>query len=176
MPTLARYSAAILLILFGAPSLAATPVVELRAYPVGQIVSAGLAWPLNPQTEWGAAVLYNRTQRGDVGRHEDESGDGFGLGVELSRFWTAAHHGWLYGARAELLKLDLDWKDPGREGKSSITVIQPTLRFGYRTLPFYRGLSATVSANLGAEINVATRGEKVGEGPIGLLSFALRYE
>lgn len=176
MPLLAKRSASVLLAFFALPALAATPTAEFRIYPVGQILSAGLSWRLDVQTEWGASVLYNRARRGNAGRHQDESGDGFGLGVELSRFWKPAPQGWFYGARAELFALDLEWRDPGRSGDTSITVIQPTLRLGYRTRPFLRGLSATVAANAGAEINVATRGEKVGEGAIGLLSLAWGYE
>ncbi|MDP3857495.1 MAG: hypothetical protein Q8Q73_07020 [Stagnimonas sp.] len=176
MPSLAKRYTAILLAFSTLPALAVTPTAELRLYPVGKIVSAGLSWRFDAQTEWGASVLYNRARRGDAGRHEDESGDGFGLGVELSRFWKPAPQGWFYGARAELFALDIDWRDPGRDGDSSITVIQPTLRLGYRTRPFFRSLSAAVAANAGVEINVATRGEKVGEGAIGLLSFALSYE
>ena len=173
MPSLAKRCATLLLALFALPSLAVTPTAELRLYPVGQIVSAGLILPLDARTEWGATVLYNRARRGDDGRRADESGDGFGIGVELSRFWRREPKGWFYSVRAELLRLDIDWRDPGRAGDSTITVLQPTLRLGYRTNPFFQGLRASVAANAGAEINVATRGEKVGEGAIGLLSFAL---
>jgi len=176
MPSLAKRCTPVLLAVSVLPAFAATPTAELRLYPVGQIASAGLTWRLDAQTEWGASVLYNRARRGDAGRHEDESGDGFGLGVEASRFWNPAPQGWFYGVRAEVFALDIDWRDPGRAGDSSVTVIQPTLRVGYRTRPFFRNLSATVAANAGAEINVTTRGEKVGEGAIGLLSFALGYE
>lgn len=173
MSSLAKLCTAVLLAISALPVLAATPTAELRLYPTGQIVGAGLTWRLDARTEWGASALYNRAQRGDAGRHENESGEGFGAGLELSRFWKREPQGWFYGTRAELIRLDIDWRDPGRIGDSSITVLQPTLRLGYRSLPFFRGLSATFAANVGAEINVVTRGEKVGEGAIGLLSFAL---
>lgn len=176
MPLLAKRCMAVLLAFSALPTLAATPTTELRLYPAGQIASVGLTWRLDTQTEWGASALYNRARRGDAGRHQNESGDGFGLGLELSRFWRREPQGWFYGVRAELFRLDIDWRDSGRAGESSITVIQPTLRLGYRTRPFFRSLSATVAANAGAEINVATRGEKVGEGAIGLLSLALSHE
>lgn len=176
MFSIAKGCTTVLLALFTLPVLAATPTAELRIYPTGQIISAGLSWPLDAQTEWGTSVLYNRARRGDAGRHENESGEGFGLGLEWSRFFKPAPRGWFYGARAELLRLDIDWRDPGRAGDSSVTVVQPTLRLGYRTRPFFRNLSATVAANAGAEINVTTRGEPVGEGAIGLLSFALSAE
>lgn len=157
------------------PTLAATPVAELRVYPVGQILSAGLIWPLDTHTEWGVSALYNSARRGDAGRHEDESGNGFGVGMELNRFWNSKSQGWFYGARAELIALNIDWRDPGRSGDSTVTVFQPTLRLGYQTRPFFRGISVAVAANAGAEINLATRGESVGQGAIGLLSFALHF-
>lgn len=155
---------------------AAEPSVELRAYPAGAIVSAGLHWPIDARSEWGASLLYNRAERGDAGEHEDESGDGFGVGVEARRFHGAARSGWFYGLRAELFQLDIDWRDPGTTGSSEITVLQPTARLGYRLAPLSSSLSLELAASLGAEINLETDGEEVGEGAIGLVGVALRFQ
>lgn len=130
MPSLVKCCTLALLAFSALSTFAATPTAELRLYPVGQIASTGLTWQLNAQTEWGASVLYNRARRGDAGRHQNESGDGFGIGAELSRFWRREPQGWFYGARAELFRLDIEWRDPGLTGDSSVNVIQPTLRLG----------------------------------------------
>ena len=155
---------------------AAEPSVELRAYPAGAIVSAGLHWPIDARSEWGASLLYNRAERGDAGEHEDESGDGFGVGVEARRFHGATRSGWFYGVRAELFQLDIDWRDPGVSGSSEITVLQPTARLGYRFAALSPSLSLELAASVGAEINLETDGEDVGEGAIGLVGIALRSQ
>ena len=47
------------------------------------------------------------------------------------------------------------------EGETDIWVLQPTVRAGYRLMS-----TLDLSASLGAEINVSTDGEPVGEGAI----------
>lgn len=156
---------------------AADPYVELRAYPAGGIASAGVLFPHGSHVELGISALYNRAERGDAGKHDDESGDGFGIGVEARRYHRSTHTGWFHGARAELFQLDIDWRDAGnRRGSSEITVLQPTARVGYRFTPIRPGASLELAAGLGAEINLETKGEKVGEGAIGLLGVALRFD
>ena len=155
----------------------AAPYVELRAYPAGGIVSAGVLFPYSAQWELGVSALYNRAERGDAGRHVDESGDGFGIGVEARRFHRSTRTGWFHGVRAELFQLDIDWRDPGnRRSSSEITVLQPTARIGYRLAPASATTSLELAVGLGAEINLETDGEKVGEGAIGLLGVALRFD
>lgn len=154
----------------------AEPSVELRAYPAGAILSAGLHWPLDARSEWGASLLYNRAERGDAGEHEDESGDGFGIGMEARRFHRSSRSGWFTGVRAELFQLEIDWRDPGRRGESEITVLQPTAQLGYRFAALRPGLSLELAASGGAEINLETDGEEVGEGAIGLFGVALRFQ
>lgn len=145
---------------------------ELRLYPAGGIASVGALWPQGSQNEVGISVLYNRAERGDAGRHDEESGDGFGLGIEARRFTASHRKAWFYGARVELFQLDIDWRDTGRgQGQSDITVLQPTLRGGYR----FAGSGLELAASLGAEINLETEGERVGEGAIGLLGIAYRW-
>ncbi|MDO9451328.1 MAG: hypothetical protein Q7J29_00550 [Stagnimonas sp.] len=156
---------------------AATPYVELRAYPAGGIASAGVLFPRGSHLELGISALYNRAERGDAGKHDDESGDGVGIGIEARRYHRSARTGWFHGARAEMFRLDIDWRDAGnRRGNSEITVLQPTARIGYRFAPIRPGASLELAAGLGAEINLETDGEKVGEGAIGLVGVALRFD
>lgn len=167
--------AGLLIGLLAAPLVGAADLyAEARAYPAGGIFSIGALLPYGPQNELGISALYNVAERGDAGQHDDESGEGFGLGIEARRFHASAHKGWFYGVRGELFQLGIDWRDPGRRGSSDITVLQPTARLGYRwTLPG-RQLSLELAGGLGAEINLATDGEAVGEGAIGLLGLAIR--
>jgi hypothetical protein len=152
---------------------AAEPYAEVRAYPSGVIVSGGALFETGKRDELGVSLAYNRAERGNAGRHDDESGDGIGIGVSGQRFLRTTRAGWFYGARAELFRLGIDWKDPGnRQGSSQITVLQPTARIGYRWVAQQRW-NIDAAASLGAEINLATQGEKVGEGAIALIGIAI---
>lgn len=169
-----RSTALLLGALWAAPALAAEPYAELRAYPSGGIGSIGLLFAADARTELGLSLAYNVAERGDAGEHDDESGEGFGVGIEARRFRGSAPTGWFYGARAELFQLDIDWRDRSRRGSTEITVLQPTARLGYRFALAGRGLSLELAGGLGAEINVQTDGEEVGEGAIGLIGIAIR--
>lgn len=139
---------------------------ELRIYPAGGIASVGALIPEGQRTELGVSVLFNRAERGDAGKHDHESGNGFGFGIEARRFIAPVRTGWFYGVRAELFRSRIAWRDDGGlQGNSDITVFQPTARLGYRI-----GQSRVeLAASLGAEINLSTQGAEVGEGAIGLL-------
>lgn len=155
--------------------MAADLNAELRAYPAGGIVSVGALFAAGSRDELGAHLSYNRAERGDAGEHDHESGDGFGVGVDAKRFLSSSRTGWFYGARAELFQLDIGWRDDtGRRGHSDITVLQPTARVGYRFAAASQPFDIELAAGLGAEINLATDGEAVGEGAIALIGLAIR--
>ena len=113
----------------------------------------------------------NLTERSDFGEHDDESGSGFGVGVGWRRAMstTLDDDGWMIGARVDVWSLEIDWEDdPNREGTTDIIVLQPTVEGGYGW-SFERGDRIELMIGVGAEINVDTDGEDVGEGAIGLL-------
>ena len=72
--------------------------------------------------------------------------------------------------------LQIDWRDDvgNRSGTTDITVLQPTAQGGYRWL-FGDNLTFAATAALGAEINIRTDGEAVGEGAILLIGLELGY-
>lgn len=153
------------------------PWVEWRAYPSGQI--AGLGWQaelphVGPQVRGSVVLLANRARRGHAGRHDDERGDGWGVGLAVERFLAAPDAGWSLGARIDAFQLEIDYRDPGVVGHSRATVLQPTLSAGY-TQVLDNGWHLQYSAGFGAEINVRTRGAKVGDGAIGLLGLRLGW-
>jgi hypothetical protein len=168
--------AAITALLLAVP-LAATagPIAELRVYPTGELYSLGWAWSQGEALHAGIAGGYNRADRGDAGEHDDEEGGGLGAGVWAEvqpRFLPAA---FTLGGRLELYQLDLDWREGARRGESAVTVLIPTAMLGYR-LPFGGANWVwTLSASAGAEINLATEGEAVGEGAIGLAGLRVHW-
>ena len=157
---------------------------EVQVYPAGVIPSVQARKTLGTQDQIYARVAGNFTDRQDFGEHDDETGSGFGVGVGWRHYltpWTQSTEtvsgyrpdGWQYGARLDVFDLHIDWTDPGnRTGHTDIIVVQPSIEFGY-------GWSNTsigrLEANLGlgAEINVDTDGDDVGEGAI--LLFGLTW-
>lgn len=153
----------------GAQIPAVSPIVEAQVYPAGGILVGGARLgPLDVHAGW------NLTRRGDFGEHDNERGGGPGLGASV---WRRGIAGLRAGLRLDVWYLDIDWWDrvPGgitgpqvasrRSGSTQITVVQPTLRLRF-DLP---GAPLGLTAAVGAEFNVTTDGEDVGDGVIGLV-------
>ncbi len=152
---------------------------ELQLYPAGWIVGLRAEQPVGQQGALNARLAWNFTDRGDFGEHDEEEGDGPGGGVGYRHYFDADRTGWLLGARLDLWALDIDWEDdpgggtPRRQGSTDVLVLQPTVEGGWAKR-LGRQLVLDLTLALGAEINVDTDGEDVGEGAIALLGVALR--
>jgi hypothetical protein len=148
---------------------------ELQAYPAGVIPGLHVQQALDETDALLYRVAANVTDRRDYGEHDDEEGDGFGGGVGWRRYETAARTGWLWGGRVDLWRFEINWRDDGpplRRGSSKTWTLQPSLEGGH-AWSLGDGWSMEVTLGIGAEINVDTEGEGVGEGAIGLLGFTL---
>ncbi|MEZ6002687.1 MAG: hypothetical protein R3F17_08000 [Planctomycetota bacterium] len=143
---------------------------ELQVYPAGVIGGVRWEWPNYANDVWFGRFGYNRADRGDFGEHDSEEGGGFGLGTGWRRWNNETHTGWHYGARVDVWKLEIDWRDqtPVTSGTSKTLVLQPTLEGGY-SWPMGEEGRLDLTLGLGAEINLDTDGEDVGEGAILLL-------
>lgn len=150
--------------------------VELRAYPAGLVPGAVLSYQLSTQAEMAFTVGANVTDRRDWGEHENEEGSGFGGGLRYTHFFTTVSSGWFAGLVTDIWRLEIDWEDDNetRSGMSNITVLQPTGRGGYR-FKLNEMFTLDAAAALGAEINIATDGEDVGQGAILLLGVQLTF-
>lgn len=152
------------------------PIGEIRGYPSGAILSAGLGRGFGDNYYASAHGAYNFVDRGSNGEFQNEDGGGFGFGATVDKFFQPGQTGWFVGGRAELFFLEIDYRDPGVSGSSDITVFQPTARAGYGW-QFAGGKYGLVAAlSLGAEINVATDGPEVGEGAIVLGGLAFTFK
>jgi hypothetical protein len=155
--------------------------VDVQAYPAGAIVAVETRRPVSERGELGLRAGYNSTERGDFGEHDDEDGGGPGVGFGYRHlFAPRGTDGWLTGARVDLWYLDIDWEDDpsgaapaGREGSTDVLVLQPMAELGYAWW-LGRGRIELLLA-VGAEINVDTDGEDVGEGAIALLGFTYLF-
>ena len=150
-----------------------SPVGELRVYPSGLILGAGWRQPLGLRDEGQVTLLYNRARRGSNGRHEDERGDGAGIGLAWEHYFRDGRLGWSMHGSADLSALRIDYRDGATTGRSDITVLQPAIGAGYTFASGDDRWRWKLGASVGAEINVRTRGSKVGDGAILLIGFSV---
>ena len=156
---------------------------ELQLYPAGVNVTARLSMSVANNQRLAFYAGYNESDRQDFGEHDNEKGGGAGVGAGLQHYFGPQQSGWYAGGRLDVWRLGIDWRDRRNgtdvEGTTDITVLQPTARGGYSWL---LGDSAqngqwAIEAGLalGAEINIKTNGEDVGEGAILLGGVAVEY-
>ena len=146
---------------------------EVQAYPAGVIPGVHVQLPTSPRDALTLRAAANITDRKDYGEHDDEEGEGYGAGIGWRHYAGDELVGWLWGARLDLWAFEIDWRDdPNRRGSTDTLTLQPAFEAGYAwSLSDDWWLDLT--ASLGAEINVDTDGEDVGEGAIFLLGFTL---
>lgn len=152
---------------------------ETQVYPAGVIPGVQARWETGTRSESYVRLAANLTDRRDFGEHDDERGGGGGLGVGWRRYVEASRSGWLYGARLDVWRLEIDWRDaPGQpsetSGESRIWVAQPSLETGYGWR-LSEALRLELALGVGAEVNVSTDGEDVGQGAILLLGVTLLF-
>lgn len=140
--------------------------LECQVYPTGIIPSVNYAMPVSQAGSLEFRVGYNIVDHRDLGVQDDEKGGGFGGSVGYAH---AIWKGIRLGVRADVWWNTIDWKmDPGTimevAGTSDVTVFQPTTTLDY---PIHFGAWSLVPRiAFGAEINVQTNGEEVGQGAI----------
>jgi len=157
------------------PDAAAVPWfgAEVRLYPAGVIGDFRLTFEASERELVLVTVGGNWTDRRDWGKHQNEEGQGPGIGLGwLHRFGVP--DGWILGARIDVWRLEIDWTDPDDSGTTKVTVFQPTAQGGYLWL-LGNSWAFEATLSLGAEINVSTDGEAVGEGAIVLGGASLSY-
>ena len=147
----------------------------MRGYPAGSILALQVETPLSEHGVLAFGVGANLTDRQDWGEHDQEDGDGFGGGVGYRYYFGEDLDRWFLGGRLELWSLAIDWRDsPATTGSTDVLVLMPTVEAGY-TFRLAQRWRLNLFAAGGAEINVSTDGEDVGEGAIGLLGFSCLY-
>lgn len=147
--------------------------IEWQAYPAGVIAVAGHTFHPNDMTEGRLFAGFNITNRRDWGVQDDESGHGYGGGVDINRALPAIGSRWMAGGRVDLWSMKINWRNDtlGITADSRILVFQPTARLLYRlrSTPDSGLRALDLSLSFGMEKNIATHGQPVGEGAILLL-------
>ena len=151
--------------------------LEWQVYPAGTIAVVGHTFQPNDMTEGRLFAGFNITNRRDWGVQDDESGHGYGGGVDINRALPALGDRWFVGGRVDLWSMKINWRNDvlAITADSRILVFQPTARVVYRLrFPQESGLKTIdMTASLGLEKNIATHGQPVGEGAILLIGLRL---
>ena len=152
--------------------------LAVQGYPAGVILNGHMSYYFRDNQVGTLYIGYNLTNRRDWGEHDDERGGGAGAGLAWRLFFNGngKESGWFTGVRTDIWFLTIDWEeDTGQEGETEVSVLQPTAQIGYSFSPTDSRLVFDVSASLGAEFNILTRGEDVGQGAIFLLGISGGY-
>jgi len=160
--------------------------METQVYPAGFLPGLRLDYAINDKVQLFARGAFNFTNRRDWGVQDNEEGNGAGFGIG-AEFKNSRIKNLSLNIRADLWFMDIDYYnteticpivppcfDLRINGQSDVTVLQPTLGFGYQ-IPISNSFFLKPSLNLGYEINIRTKGEDVGEGAIFLGGVQLGY-
>jgi len=140
--------------------------IELQVYPAGMIGVLSHQFKTGDGVEGRLHAGINMTNRRDWGVQDDESGRGFGGGLEVDWFLNRFSNRLFAGGRIDMWSMKIDWRNDalGIEADSRILIFQPTIRMGYRVGSV--NLPIDLTLGFGLEKNIATHGEPVGEGAI----------
>lgn len=153
--------------------------IEFQAYPTGLIPGLRLEHAFSEKNLGTLRLGYQLIDHRDQGKHDDETGTGFGGSIGFKHYLKPGYKGWSLGLRTDLWANRIDWliigDKPGNiTGTTDILVLQPTLEAGWG-LAFGKNFVFTPTAAFGFEINVKTEGQPTGEGAIVLLGLNLAY-
>ena len=154
--------------------------IEIQQYPTGYLAGIRGELGLAQHHAMGFRIGYNGLDHKDFGVHDTEVGGGFGGSVGYRYYFKPDNKNLFIGVRTDIWFNKIDWTDlePGSmdpiEASSKIVVFQPTVIGGYRWA-VNDHFAITPTAALGAEINVKTDGEEVGQGVIILWGLNLSY-
>ncbi|NNE26340.1 MAG: hypothetical protein HKN09_05815 [Saprospiraceae bacterium] len=141
---------------------------EFQAYPTGLIPAVYFEQAIGSNADLYARLGYNWIRHRDLGKHDDERGDGFGFSIGYKRFFSKTEKTkWRLGVKNDIWWNSIDWTEGNQTGNTQITVVQPTLELGYVIQKSNMLISPTLA--FGYEVNVRTEGSPTGEGAILLL-------
>ena len=165
-------------ILLSQPKISMGP--EFQIYPTGAIPGVQMLIHTSEVANISLRLGYNVVYHGDAGEHDDERGGGFGFTLGYQRSLSGGGAGLFAAIRSDVWFNELDWLDYDgthvqvlAEGTSKVTVVQPTVKAGYRFDVGIQDIQLIPTLAFGFEINVRTRGAEVGQGAILLAGIAM---
>ncbi len=143
---------------------------EIQFYPTGIIPGIRFETDLNEKSAINFRLGFQWIRHRDLGVHEDERGDGYGMSIGYKRYLSSDKTGFSLTLRADIWNNSLEWKDnidtPAEvTGETDIIVLQPTLVLE-DAFTLWDGTLLIPSIGFGYEWNAKTDGEPTGEGAI----------
>jgi len=152
--------------------------VELQVYPTGVIPGVRYEVPISDRALLHLRAGYQFIDHRDLGKHDDETGSGYGFSLGYKRYLNAVQTKWSFMFKTDVWFNSIDWEgtetDGSATGSTDIVVLQPTVQAEYDFMISER-LALSPSVAFGLEWNVKTEGSPTGEGPILLVGVALGY-
>ncbi len=146
--------------------------IENQLYPAGDIIYIRTMRPINDRSGLMLKLGYDFARRQNFGKHNKENGGGPGFALGYRYYLKKELAGFFLAARAGLWIMKIDWEDKRNHvvetGKTNITVLQPTAAVGYQYVTKNQQWAFEAGGAFGIEWNIATKGEKVGQGGISL--------
>lgn len=155
---------------------------ELQAYPVGLMPMITSNVFLSKKWALRFRIGGNFADRQDFSSYnDDEVAKGFGASIGVVKYFQPLGKGKPFvGVTLDAWNMWTEWQDGLQSSNptSGITynvVLQPWANVGYQ-YPITNKLNTGISAGFGREINIITRGEKVGEGWMGIATIYLNFQ
>jgi len=153
---------------------------ELQLYPAGYMTM--ITSNIFIREDWTLRFRLggNFANREDFsGFNDNEVAKGFGGSFGLVKYVPYWKGNFIFGASFDTWNMWTKWKDGinttnPTSGTTYNLVIQPWVNAGY-LYNLSNTLNTGISLGFGREINVITRGEKVGEGWMGIATLSLNY-
>jgi hypothetical protein len=148
---------------------------ELQVYPTGLIPALCFEKQIKESSDLYFRLGANIFNHRDLGVQKEEKGSGIGFSMGYKSFFNNERKGLRWGLKNDIWFNKVEWKKPNNSDftieETRIIVLQPTVEISYI---FGKGnVLYGPSLAIGAEWNVKTEGEPVGEGLILLIGFQL---
>ena len=148
---------------------------EFQWYPKGYIYALHLAYNFPVHHSIQLRLGYNKSNWKDKGIHDNEEGGGPGFSFGYRYYFLVRPHGFFLGARSDLWRLSIDWKQGLFTGTSKVWAIQPSIEMGYMLL-INDMVFISPSIAAGTQSNISTEGQPVGDGFLILPSISIGWK
>lgn len=140
-------------------------------YPSGTVYGLHAAFNSRQHHSIHFKLGYNKTNRKDDGENDNEKGNGLGGTLGYRYYFKPFPHKFFIGARSDIWRMSIDWTKEMQSGTTNTWTVVPAFEIGY-TFFINDQAFLTPSISNGAEINLKTDGQKVGQGFITLIGIS----